>query len=66
MVKKEVSNKIKNYVDSFFEEIKYSSDIEEIKGKIVEKLDEEYTSFLEKDKKNAFKDILKINKVMLN
>lgn len=58
MSKKILIDKIKNYVDSFFEEIKYSKEIEETKTKIIEKLNEEYNSFLEKDKKNAFKNIV--------
>lgn len=58
MLKQETSNKIKNYVDSFFEEIMYSSEVEDTKERIIEKLNEEYNSFLEKDKKNAFKDIV--------
>ena len=55
---KQQTNVIKNYVELFFEEIKYSKEIEEIKEKIIEKLNEEYDKLLLEDKRNAFKNIV--------
>lgn len=49
--------KIINYVESFFEELHYSKEIEQAKEKVIIKLNDEYQK--EKDRKNAFKKIVK-------
>ena len=60
MKKKEKSynDKIVNYVNSFFDEVYYSKDVERIKNKIIDKIDSEYTELVKDDKKNAFKIIV--------
>lgn len=57
--KNDVDKKIINYVESFFEEIYYSKEIESAKNKIIYKLNDEYLKEKEKDKKAAFKNIVK-------
>ncbi len=57
--KKNINSKIINYVESFFDGIQYSKEIENTKEKIILKLNEEFLE--EKDKKNkkAFETIVK-------
>lgn len=55
--KKEIDYKIINYVNSFFEGIKYSKEVETIKNKIIRKINDDFIE--EKDQKNAFKNIVK-------
>jgi len=57
--KVDVDNKITNYVESFFEELHYSKEIESAKEKIISKLNDEYLNEKEKDKRNAFKKFVK-------
>ena len=62
MKKKEkriIDEKIINYVESFFEDIHYSKDVSKAKEKVINKLSEEYNLEKQKDKRNAFKKIVK-------
>lgn len=55
----DIDNKIINYVDSFFDDLYYSKEIEGIKKKIILKLNDEYFQEKGNDKRNAFKKIVK-------
>ena len=55
--------RIVNYVESFFEELHYSKEIESAKEKIITKLNDEFTIEKENDKRNAFKKIVKKNEI---
>ena len=46
-----IDKKITNYVESFFEELHYSKEIESAKEKIILKINEEYLKESKKDKK---------------
>lgn len=54
----EFDKNIVNYVESFFEELHYSKEIELAKEKIIQKINDEYLKEKEKNKKNAFKNIV--------
>lgn len=54
-----IDKKIINYVDSFFEELHYSKEIESAKEKIISKLNGEYLIEKRKNKKDAFENIVK-------
>lgn len=53
-----IDKKITNYVESFFEELHYSKEIESAKENIIIKINEEYLKESKKDKKEAFKNIV--------
>ena len=55
---KTIDSKIVNYVESFFEELHYSKEIESAKEKIISKLNDEYLKEKDNDKRDAFKKIV--------
>ncbi len=54
-----ITNKrIENYVESFFEGIEYSKEVDQVKEKIIAKISREYEKELEENKTYAFKTIV--------
>ena len=59
MVRSTVNKNIENYVESFFENIRYSKEVEKVKESIIKKLNNEYRLEEAKDKRTAFSNIVK-------
>jgi len=49
---------IEGYVNSFFKEAYYSKDVEKVKKKIIDKLNDEYIEELSKNKRYAFENVI--------
>ena len=59
MVRSTGNKNIENYVESFFENIRYSKEVEKVKESIIKKLNNEYRLEEAKDKRTAFSNIVK-------
>ena len=59
MVRSTVNKNIENYVESFFENVHYSKEVERVKESIIKKVNNEYRLEEAKNKRTAFSKIVK-------